>query len=59
MRALWKNATPNKAFLLQQAAWLCDTADAMGRPGECTFGNYSEWEYDFKDVMYNHKVIYT
>jgi len=48
MRSLWKNATPNKAFVLQQAAWLCDTADAVGRPGECKFGSYSEWEFDFK-----------
>ena len=33
---------------MQQAAWLCDTADAVGRPGECNFGNYSEWEFGHK-----------
>jgi len=33
---------------LQEAAYLCDTADAVGRPGKCKFGNYSEWEFDLK-----------
>jgi hypothetical protein len=47
MLYLWKNAT-HRNKKMEEAAFLCDTADAVGRPGECKFGTFSEWYYDWR-----------
>mmetsp|Transcript_10357 Transcript_10357/g.17598 ORF Transcript_10357/g.17598 Transcript_10357/m.17598 type:complete len:493 (+) Transcript_10357:230-1708(+) len=46
MISLYKHATRQNQKM-EQAAWICDTADAVGRPGECKFGNFSEWYFDW------------
>ena len=46
MLYLWKNAT-RRNKMMEEAAILCDTADAVGRPSESKFGNFSEWYYDW------------
>ena len=33
MMSLWKKATVDKSEFMQQAAWMCYTDDAVGRPG--------------------------
>lgn len=47
MLSLYKNATPRNNKM-EDAPMIIDTADAVARPGECKFGNFSEWYYDWR-----------